>query len=357
MPVKVQVVDYGGEMAGLCMHTKGKVSGGVVYTREFAERVSQTRPFINPIYGSALNQDASFGGTPEVIHDGTDSVAWTGAAVAGTWDFADTTDPFAGTKCTSLTTANNNDGATFTGGSIAGASYTAITMQLQLDTFVAANHSIQLQFALAGVLIGSPVSLEDYIDPAVLGSYQGLSVPLTDLDVESLTFDRAVITLLRAGGSKPTFRLDAFQIEETGGTLEYTVSPDPRTILYVQEIKFTFVDNVTGNAANSYEKILGVTLANGLVITRITKNGPVVGRNISSVHDFEGFGFTVSPPRDDGTNSMITASVIFNRPIAINAMFDETIRIDVNDDISGLLKASAIARGEAESINGDADLI
>lgn len=356
--IKVQVVDYGGEKSGICTHSRDHVDGAIVYTREYAARVSQTRPFLNDTYGNALNQNAAFSGTPVVIHDGTDSVAWTGAAVAGTWDFADTVNPYAGTKCTSLTAANNNDQATFTGGAtVDGSNYAAITMQLWLDVFNDANHTIELQFALSGVLIGVPVSLNDYINTGTLSEYQGIVIALEDLGIENLTFDRAVITLIRAGGTKPTFRLDAFQVEETGGGITFQVKPDPRTMLYVDEIKFTFVDNVTGNAAKAYNQILGVTLANGLVITRITKDGPVVGRNISSVYDFESFGFKVSEPLDNGTDSMITATVNFSRPLTLNALYEETLNVVIEDDASGWLRATAIARGEAESINGDADLI
>jgi hypothetical protein len=357
MAIEVIQVDASGKKMGVKAHERDGYPGAIVYTREFASRVSTTRAFLNETYGNALNQAATFSGTPVLIHNGGDTAAWTAANVAGSWDFADTTDPYSGSNCVSLTSGNNNDEATFSGSSVDGSNYVAITMQLWLDSFSSASQTIDLQFALSGVNVGVSVDIIDYINPSTLGEYQGVVIPLSDLGIENESFDEAIITVSRSGGARPTFRLDVFQIEELGGGITFEVSPDARTIFYVDEIKFTFADNVTGGAASSYDKILGATLANGFIITRITKNGPVVGRNISSVVDFESFGFEVSAPRDDGTNSMITAQVKFSRPLTLNSLYNERIEISINDDLSGLLYATAIARGESESINGDADLI
>lgn len=355
--IGVKITDSGGSGKGSCIHEKDLVRGQIVYTREYADRESTTRPFLNDTYGNDLAQAATFGGTPVNIHDGGDVAGWTGTATAGTWDFADTTTPSSGTKCVSLTSANNNDSANFAGGSVTGSSYSAITMQLQLDNFSGTQHTIVLQFNNGGVPIGVSVNLNSYIDTSILGSYQGIVIPLSDLEIENLSFDGCDITLIRTGGTKPTFRIDLLQIEETGGAIRFQVKPDPREVFYVEEIRFVFADNVTGNAALDYSKILGVTLANGLVITRIDKNGPVVGRSISSVYDFYSFGFTRELIQDNGVNTMLVVSIKFTRPLTLNALFEETINIDVNDDLSGFLSASAIARGESEPINTHGKLI
>ena len=181
MTNKVQIVDHGGTGVGLCIHNREGDSGAVVYTKEFAERISRNKPFLNPTWGNAMNQDASFGGTPVLIHNGGDTAAWTGAAGAGTWDFADTTNPFAGTRCVSVTSANNLDNATFTNVStITGSSYTALTLELRLEAYNDTNNSIDLQLALAGVNQGISVNLDNYIDAAVLNVYQNVVIPLTD---------------------------------------------------------------------------------------------------------------------------------------------------------------------------------
>ena len=355
--INVGLKDSGGSGNGACVFKKDGVDGQVVYTREFASRNSTTRAFLNETYGNNLAQAATFGGTPINIHDGGDAAGWTGTATAVTWDFADTTNPYSGTRCVSLTNGNNNDSANFAGASTDGSSYTAVTFEIQLDSYSGIQHDLFFQFSLAGILVGVSVNINDYIDTSVLGVYQGVVIPLTDLEVESLTFDSCDITLIRGGGTRPSFRIDVLQIEEAGGSIRFKVEPDPRKVFYVHEIRFVFADNVTGNAALDYSKILGVTLPNGLVITRITKEGPVLGRSISSVSDFYSFGFNRDLIQDDGTNSMLVVSVKFDRPLTLNALFEESIRIDINDDLSGFLIATAIARGESEDINGGDKLI
>jgi len=43
-----------------------------------------------------MNVNGSVGGTPEIIHDGTDLVKWTASTVAGTWDYTSTTHAYEG---------------------------------------------------------------------------------------------------------------------------------------------------------------------------------------------------------------------------------------------------------------------
>lgn len=45
----------------------------------------------NEIYGSDMNVDVGFTGTPDKIHDGIDLTLWLASALAGTWDFNSTT--------------------------------------------------------------------------------------------------------------------------------------------------------------------------------------------------------------------------------------------------------------------------
>ncbi|WP_277214233.1 hypothetical protein, partial [Isoptericola croceus] len=85
----------------------------------------------------------AFTDTPELIHDGGDNAGWTGAAVAGTWDFADTVNPNDGTNCVSITSANNNDAATFADATeTAMSGRTAVTGQIRLEVFSEASNTI-----------------------------------------------------------------------------------------------------------------------------------------------------------------------------------------------------------------------
>lgn len=343
----VRIKDGGGRPIRACVHSPEDQVGGIVaYTREYDERIPRNKPFLNPSFGGAMNQDASVGGTPVVIHNGGDTAAWTGTAGAGTWDFADTTNPFAGLNCISLTSANNNDNATFDGASsVIGANYVDISMQIRLETYSDANHTILLQAGLAGVAIGNSVNIDDYIETAVLNSYQSVLVPLTALGIENLTFDEVTITVIRSGGGKPTFRLDNLQVEETGGTIQFVIQPDEGKDFWIDAVRLTMVNNVTGAAAVNYNELLGETLANGLTIIRTSRGEVAVGRNIANLYEFYQVGFNKVALETGATESILSLEIEFSPSVLLEGRYGDEIAFGIQDDLTGFTQMSAIARG------------
>ena len=84
--------------------------------------------FTNDTYGTDLNQNVTFGGAPEEVHDGTDNAYWTGTAISGTWTFDSTDQANTGTKSIDGTdTVNNSIAQLAKGASLDVTSYVAIT--------------------------------------------------------------------------------------------------------------------------------------------------------------------------------------------------------------------------------------
>ena len=88
-----------------------RVASGVhnalsVLTQPFLNFNPEFHPFLNDTFGTAMNQNVSFSGSPEFIHDGGTNTRWTGTATQGTWNFADAGE-------VRLTGGNNNDRADF----------------------------------------------------------------------------------------------------------------------------------------------------------------------------------------------------------------------------------------------------
>lgn len=342
--------DGAGSRKRACVHERDGVGGLVIYNRDYEQWDTNTQVFVNPLYGPRMNQNAAFGGgTPVLVHNGGDSAGWTGTADAGTWDFASATNPYAGAACVELTDGDNNDKASFTSGSgsISGSSYTAITMYIRLDTYSESNNDITIQALNSAVAVGTSVTIDTYINATTIGSYQAVVIPLVDMGIDSLDFDEFEITLIRSGGSKPVFRIDNFQIEETGGAIEFTVTPDLGELLHIFEIRLTFADAVTGSAGQSYNKILGETLTGGFLIRQELLDGPQVGRAITSVLDMSVFGFAEQNRIDDGTNTMVTYSVKFDEPIKLDGEFSEKISFRIQQDMTGFLEFRATARGKS----------
>jgi len=159
--------------------------------------------FLNDDFGAAMNQNVAFSGTPEGIHDGGDSTLWTAAIVQGTWDFADTTNPQAGTNCVSLTSGSNNDEATFADGTETDmGAHTVVTGQVRLETYDAVNNSIFFQFQNNNVDVGNSINLNDFIDTGLLDAYQGFVIPKADFGLSTDTVDEIDISVTRTGNTR-----------------------------------------------------------------------------------------------------------------------------------------------------------
>ena len=168
--LNVQIKDGHGSNKGLSIIKKNGWNGIPAFTEPLRDGVATGRPFLNPTFGADLNQNITFGGTPELIHNGGDSAGWTGTAAAGSWNFADTTAPAAGSAHVSITNANNLDTAEFTDATETDmSSFTAISGQIQLNVYNASNNTITLQFQNNGSPVGIVVNLNDFINTGTLG--------------------------------------------------------------------------------------------------------------------------------------------------------------------------------------------
>lgn len=354
MPIKTRIIGNDEFEAAQVKTVKGD-RGVVAITKPLLVSVPAGRPFINSTFGAAMNQNVSFGGTPEGIHDGTDSVLWTGAAVSGTWDFADTTDPQAGSKHVSVTNAVNADTATFADGTETDMSgFTAITGQIQLvNSYDGTRHNIILQFCNNGSPVGTSIDLNDYIDTGLAAAYQGFVIPKADMGVETATVDVLTITILRSGGPTPDIFFDAMQIEQTGTPLVYTVEATSGTKFYIEKLVWNWVDVGTAGTAYTYDKIGAVgPLSNGFVInTRLTFQNTFTA-TIRQLSDLLTAGGVVDNKIDDGTDTWVSVGVnLFETaPIILDSRNQDKVTVTINDNLSGLISFTLFARGHEELV-------
>lgn len=336
--------------------SKGDHAGMVVLSERFLGFNPDVKPFLNDSFGVAMNQDVSFGGTPEIIHNGGTSTEWTGSAIQGAWNFAD------GGKI-SLTTANNNDEAEFaeeTPTTISMSGFTALTGKINLTIYNSVNNSIFIEFDLAGVTVGNNVDLNDYIDTGLIGTEQSFAIPKADLGLTTQSIDGFSILLSRTGGTKPTMTFDDIQLEQTGTPAVFKATTPLGTRFHVSEIRISLADNITGITAVSgatqnatvpnlaYDAILGVSaLSNGIVFARVQKGKTLFSVTFRQLSDFLATA-DIFNHVSNGTNTFITLLVKFPEPIVLAGGLDEFISFTINDNLSGLLQFTAIARGAIE---------
>ncbi len=336
--IKTQIDDGAGKGLTATVTKKDDDVGVVVLTEPLHDKFITVTPLLNPTFGADLNQNIGFTGTPELIHDGGDNVGWTGAVVAGTWDFADTTNPNAGTKCVSITTANDSDEATFSDATeTAMSGRTAITGQIRLETYSDLTNAITLQFENNNVDVGNSVNLNNFIDTGLLNVYQGFVISKSEFGLDLETVDEIDMVVTRAGGARPTFRFDQFQIEETGNPALFVYQPESGQSVRLISLKTVMADNVT--AESSFNAFLGVAvLANGLVVTAQSLGATVFAGTFTRLVDFLTVPNSTYETSVGAADTWLTVNIPFNdNQVILRDSEKDSITFVVNDDLSGLL--------------------
>lgn len=306
-------------------------------------------PFLNPTFGPDMAQDASFSGTPILIHDGADNVGYTAAADLGAWTFNDATKAYDGAASIYID-ANDGDQATFTGSSVDGSNYAAISMAVFLDRYVMEWNSIKIGAVNLGSPVGVEVDLNNYLDSELIGVWQKTHVDLVDLGVEASTFDGILIRVERTIGATPKVSFDVINIQETAGQLEYTLTPAPNTDYRINTIAFTLRNDVIGDEALNLSKLLGVTITEGFTINRASRGVSQVSRRFRDSYDFYESGINQKLSFSNGFESILVMEIEFTVPVLLESDFGDTISFVLNDDLSGLTRFTALARGGEEDI-------
>lgn len=309
-------------------------------------------PFLNDSFGTAMNQNISFTGTPEIIHNGGTSIEWSGTALAGTWNFADSG------KVT-ITSASNNDSASFaeeTPTTIDISGFTTLTGKIDLDTYNEVNNSIIIQFDNAGVLVGNSFDINNAIDTGNF-TEQNFVIPKSLFGLTTQLIDGMVITITRTGGSKPTIKFDDIQFEQTGDSATFKATTPLGTRFHIDEIRIRITDDLDTTLVNAstlnlnYENILGIsTLTNGIVFARVQKGKILFSVVLKNLDDFYATGSDLINTPGTASKAGLTLLVKFPEPIVLEGGETENfLSFTINDNLSGLTRFTAAARGRIET--------
>jgi len=334
--------------------THKHIVGAVVYNAPLFDYDPSIKPFFNPEFGTDMNQDVTFGGTPELIFNGgSGGTEWTGSG-PGQWDFSDSG------KVTVSHGPNNSQALFQDAGTIDTSNYSALTGKVDLDNYTPSTQDILFQFKNGGSVLGDPVSMNAFIDTGNFGE-QSFAIPLSSFNLAGATVNQFTMTVQRSAGHNPHISFDDFQLEETGEQLKFTINVLGSEVFCVEQINLVFVDNITGitsvsgsseNATVpnlSYDKILGVDgLSNGIVFTRRQNERDIINLNLKNLADFLGFA-VITDHISDGVNTLVTLSVMLDTPIILDGKTNDELSWTINDDLSGLIRCTSLARGTLRS--------
>ena len=301
--------------------------------------------------------DGSFSGTPELIHNGTDTAEWTASALSGTWDFASTAQAQAGTKSVDATATVNNDEALFENGTTTNfGSYEGFSGYIYLTKYNTTRNQIQLRFRNAGVDVGNFINIGDSIDTGSLNVWQKFSINKSSFGIDLEIVDEMVCKTVTSSGFSPDYYLDTLQIEETGGKT-FLIEPPNFNEFLITHFVFQITDALTSTVASgtmpglSYNKILNLTeLTSGISLIKTRKNEVAFNVLFKNISDFTFSGFVPISQLSDGTNTSVTLQLELTDPFIMQKKYNDKVILSFSEDLSGLLSFKALAKGK-ESIS------
>lgn len=301
----------------------------------------------NPTYSTQMARTLGFTGTPEVIY--AENVEWVGTAVDGTWVLNSTTGPQAGTYCIDGYETRHGDTLRLAHGTTDFdlSTMTALSGFIYIDNWsVAGTKEIGISWVdSADDLVGTRLSLADYIDTTTFGEWLPISIPLEDFAVTSVVRSLWVDIIKLGAGDAIDFRLDEIALQEAGGPITYSMYPPVDTSVRLTQLKCTMVDNWVG-AANSgdmpnlsYDKFLGMDRLTKGILIKLYSGGQLVA--VESVRDVRDMlsraGATFGPAIQDTENTMVSVLWNFQDGVLMNYTDGDRVEVVIQDNMSELL--------------------
>lgn len=323
--------------------------------------IPEVKPFFNPTYGFDLNQNGSSGGTPEAVHNGTDSTLWTASAISGTWNFASTSKARSGTKSIDATlTTKDREALLKKSTTIDISNYVSLTGWIYITSWAEnGDNDINLRTRVNGTNVGNSVNLSSYINKGTFNVWQKFSISKADLGLSTQTIDEIVVkTLAEPSANPPDYYLDDIQFEQTGGSIIFEINPSANTIYNVFNFIFFGVatlDTRTTNPINanniSYNKFFGQTkLTSGLISTTTLNNVITFAGVFLQNADFLLIPRTDFSSGGDGTTTWYRYQTIFDKPVRLDSTTNDNMRFIVSDDLSGMPFFRIFTNGFSETL-------
>jgi len=347
--VGVSSVIKGAEGNPVDVESTNGYHGLVTLTDNLYSYDTKAVPALNDDYGTAMNQSVTFGGTPEGVHNGTDTSSWTGSNISGnkvTFNSGDRANT--GTKSVKVDKPALNNTWQFSKGSdLTVSGYTAITFAVNVDKDWNGNDSVSLYGYDTGLAaqVGDKVYIENYFNETVFDVWHTVTIPLADMGLTGAeTLDALRMTLEAKTGKQPKFYLDDIQFEKTGTPAVFTIEAGENDTFYLDRLQFLYADAYDMRLADSsvpnlsYDSILGVSgLTSGFQLQYIKDGDVAFSNSVTGIGDHLRLGTRVVEAMSDGTNSMLILETHFEgKPIILEDRTRDKITFTINDDLSGL---------------------
>lgn len=326
----------------------------VVATRPIKTFNNRPFYFITTEGSKDMNVAVAFGGAPDKVHDGIDSVLWTGSQPVGgadiTFDSAAQNHTAAGGKSVYFNRLDVDDVGQFAKGSdINLANYAALTMWVYVDNNWLPGDSIAIYGwdSAASAMVGNEILLEEYFDYATHDVWQKVAIGLADFGLASATtVDALRFRQVSVQDTAARWYLDDIQFEQTGVPVDFIIKPEKGTWLYLNCFNITIVDEYDATLLNNsvpnipYDGFLGVpTLPVGIIAKRLQHNTVMFYATFKNFIDFMGLPkMSVVGCGSDGVNTWVKIAQPMAVPLILKSEDDDKFIYTIRDDLSGLKK-------------------
>lgn len=344
MAANFQITGGGTKRAAHVTQRHDAPDGLMVYNHPYDEYNYQVTYLTNEQFGREMAQNPTGETvTSTLIHNGTDTVAWTGTAVTGGgFTFNSTAQPRTGTQSVDATVSANNDIASFA----APAPLNPTGFQLlRIYIYITGwsnqgTKDVTLQWYNAGAPTGIEVSIQNYTDVATLNTWQQVDIPLSDFQLTAAQFDELHIKTVDTGrGNPPDYYLDDMQlISSQNGTGVYDFRWE---VPYGSNYCLTglrFTARTKGKTTLNSEEFFGLTtLTNGLELVYRSDNQVFAALDAREIFDMLSWGEVEA--HVEGTTQDVTIIVEFKIPLGhflMNGVRGDFITVKVRDDLTGI---------------------
>ncbi len=327
--------------------TDGLGPGLLTYAAPAHEYESAFKPFLNDDNGANMNVNAAAGGTPIDIHNGIDNAYYTGTDIIGTIEFDSTFRPQAGTKSIRWNGEAVGTISQFAGASIDGSAYVSTTFGINVNRRWEAGDVIMLYAwdTSGAVQVGDAVSIGDYFDYTNNDVWQQVSIPLSDMTLDTSTFDAFRTEVVSIQATAPDFFIDDWKVQETGTPVTYEIDLAPDEVFLADQLLGVASNAVA--AAVAPGTLFGLTLTTGINYVRKRGNATAFSANITSMTDLLQNRFTPDAVMGAASDTVWSMRARFGQPLLFDPRTDYA-RMTLTEDFSALssLRVSMIGRTE-----------
>lgn len=322
----------------------GNDYGIITYQAPLREYFGAALFLVDEDGSSNMAVDASISGTPEVVYLDEPTTGWTNSALTGVWDFASAAiTPQSGTESIDATaTVDGSQALMERSTTIDLSAFSSISGFIYLTTWNSSRHDVTVEVRLAGVIVGNPVNVNDYVDTGTLGAWLPFVIPKIDMGLNGSIIDQVVFTTLSSSGQPPNYYLDTINIEESGSKV-FSFSPEPGQVFELDTINISFSDNITVVEPN---QLMGLpSLTNGVRFRTVTDGVTRFGGGIRTIGELSSTG-TINSQITGAADTTITLTVPSpGTLIRFNGDTGDAFSAVISDDFSSLTGFTTYIRG------------